>query len=83
MAVPTNIEVQNPDHSFLENSHLTYLVPYATDFQVEDAFSQHDSASKGPFDGIEQREWLFFGTCVLPACSTYPSSHNRSFLDTR
>jgi hypothetical protein len=60
MAVPTTSEVSNPDHSFLDKSYLTYLVPSATDLQLDEAF-RNDGAGKSPIDGIEQREWLFFG----------------------
>lgn len=64
MAVSTTSEVANPDHSFLDKSYLTYLVPSATDLQVDEAFKT-DGAGKSPIDGLEQREWLFFGMTPL------------------
>lgn len=46
--------------SFIENSYLSYIVPKATDLDLELA-SQDAEDTGSLFDTIEQRKSLFFG----------------------
>jgi hypothetical protein len=49
------------DDDFVQNSYLTYIIPYATDFQLGDALEKHGEPPKAFFEAIEDRDWLFFG----------------------
>lgn len=44
----------------LDDSSLTYFVPLATDFHVEEAFKDDIEKSEQPFSSVERRESLFF-----------------------
>lgn len=86
MAVPSQLEDAAPDAgdtAFLEQSHLTYVVPYKTGVdikeEIEDAIAQ-----KKPLEDIETRSWLFFGmhsrNPLLPESSRVSQY---SFIDAR
>ena len=67
MAVPED-EVHagdSPDARFVEQSHLTYAIPYQTDLNLEEAFSSVDP-SRPLLDSIPCRKSLFFGICCSP-----------------
>ncbi|KAI8965616.1 TRAPP trafficking subunit Trs65-domain-containing protein [Daldinia sp. FL1419] len=48
----------------INDSTLTYFVPLATNFAVEEAFKNDVDKSKTPFSSVEQRESLFFDETV-------------------
>ncbi|KAI0900133.1 TRAPP trafficking subunit Trs65-domain-containing protein [Annulohypoxylon nitens] len=48
----------------LDDSSLTYFVPLATDFRVEEAFKDGIEKSEEPFSSVERRESLFFDESV-------------------
>ncbi|KAL2260426.1 hypothetical protein VTK26DRAFT_5567 [Humicola hyalothermophila] len=50
-----------PD-AFLEHSYLTYIIPFATNFNPEEALRQGAGSLESRIANIEQREQLFFGT---------------------
>lgn len=53
-----------PD-AFVEQSYLTYIIPFATDFSAENVLRRGEGSVENKIAGIEQREQLFFGTgCV-------------------
>lgn len=58
MAVPEP-EDSSTD-SFVENSQITYLVPSATNINLEQLFKDADD-SQAVFDSVDRRESLFFG----------------------
>ncbi len=73
--------------AFLEQSYLTYIIPFATAFSPEEALGQGTGAGAAPsaieaaISAIEQRDQLFFGTrfapCfsrLAPTCSPPPPS---------
>lgn len=45
---------------FVENSFLSYIIPQATDLDLEE-LSTEASGTGSVFDSIEQRKTLFFG----------------------
>lgn len=47
---------------FLEHAHLTYFVPFATDFRADDALRDGAGPVESRLAAIEQRDQLFFGT---------------------
>jgi hypothetical protein len=48
------------DAAFLEQSFLTYTVPFSTDFNIEEKVRA--AIAKGqPLEELENRPWLFFG----------------------
>jgi hypothetical protein len=49
-----------PD-AFLEQSYLTYIIPFATDFSPEAALQQGAGSVESHIANIEQRDQLFFG----------------------
>jgi hypothetical protein len=55
-------EPRDPSLDFLEQSYLSYVVPATTNFAPERALKDLEATKQSPLDGIEQREWLFFGT---------------------
>lgn len=61
MAVPDSREASDPSLDFLEHSYLTYIIPFETDLNLEQALSSGRDSNKPLFDAIDQREWLFFG----------------------
>ncbi|KAJ9134020.1 TRAPP trafficking subunit Trs65-like protein [Pleurostoma richardsiae] len=66
MAVPERDEA--PDGSqedFIEHSFLSYMIPFATDFNLEQSLQQEQNGSSSSlFDSIPQRESLFFDETV-------------------
>lgn len=63
MAVPSQPEDAAPDAGdtvFLEQSHLTYVVPYGTNVDIKETI-QSAISQKKPLEDIETRSWLFFG----------------------
>lgn len=60
MAVPSRLEDTAPDTLFLEQSHLTYVIPYGTNVDVKEIIEGAISRKK-PLEDIETRTWLFFG----------------------
>src|SRR3569833_443555 len=65
MAVSSPDETPNGDQEFIESSYLTYIVPFATDYKLEQALRQHNEPPRSFFESIEDREWLFFGRLPL------------------
>lgn len=65
MAVPTHSSDGDTasgeeDTAFLEQSFLTYTVPFRTDINIEEEVRA--AISKGqPLEDLENRPWLFFG----------------------
>ncbi|KAK4101686.1 hypothetical protein N658DRAFT_566672 [Parathielavia hyrcaniae] len=50
--------------AFLHQSYLTYIIPFATDFNPETAFQQGASSVESNISSIEQRDRLFFDETV-------------------
>ncbi|KAI1660848.1 TRAPP trafficking subunit Trs65-domain-containing protein [Daldinia decipiens] len=48
----------------VDDSTLTYFIPLATDFDVEEAFKNDANKSEVPFSSVERRESLFFDESV-------------------
>ncbi|KAI2462763.1 TRAPP trafficking subunit Trs65-domain-containing protein [Annulohypoxylon bovei var. microspora] len=48
----------------LDDSSLTYFVPFTTDFRVEEAFRDSIEKAEEPFSSVERRESLFFDESV-------------------
>lgn len=69
-----------PD-AFLEHSHLTYIIPFATEFSPEAALREGGGSVESRIANIEQRDQLFFGT-RFAHCSRSCASHC-SFADRR
>ena len=64
MAVPTHSgdgdTASGEDTAFLEQSFLTYTVPFRTDINIEEEVRA--AIAKGqPLEDLENRPWLFFG----------------------
>lgn len=76
MAVPSELEDTAPDTLFLEQSYLTYVIPYGTNVDIKETI-EGAIAQKKPLEDIETRSWLFFG---MHLCDLYPPgalvSHN-------
>ena len=53
--------VTDGTHEFVQNSYLTYLIPFATEFEVEKALEASGEPPESFFESIEDRESLFFG----------------------
>ena len=51
------------DDDFVHSSFLSYKIPRATDYRLEQALEQHDGPPEDFFESIENRESLFFGVC--------------------
>lgn len=49
---------------FIENAFLTYIIPKATNLNLEEAFKDVDD-TQALFDSIERRENLFFGVFLF------------------
>ncbi|KAK0633506.1 TRAPP trafficking subunit Trs65-domain-containing protein [Immersiella caudata] len=64
MAIPSKDEVSDSDRAFLENSHLTYIIPAATQFTPEKALQRGELPFQDQLSAIEQREQLFFDETV-------------------
>lgn len=76
MAVSEDGEVLHAGQSFLGRSYLTYMVPFVTDFKLEEALQHPDGPGKA-IEEIEKREWLFFGTVPsMISMLNVRSSHN-------
>lgn len=88
MAVPTHSSDGDTasgeeDTAFLEQSFLTYTVPFRTDINIEEEVRA--AIAKGqPLEDLENRPWLFFGEDlsqpILPRSS---SVSQYSFVDVR
>ena len=65
-------DVADVADAFLEQSYLTYIIPFATAFSPEEALGQGTGAGAAPgaieaaISSIEQRDQLFFGTRSAP-----------------
>lgn len=55
------------DASFVDSSHLTYLVPAETDLDLKRVFKDADGSARSILDSIPQRDALFFGVRPHPA----------------
>ena len=77
MAVPENDTVPNEgsDARFVEQSHLSYAIPYETDLSLEEAFKSVD-LSRPLLDSIPRRKSLFFG--ILSRCPRTTSMRQRN-----
>ncbi|KAI2621228.1 TRAPP trafficking subunit Trs65-domain-containing protein [Hypoxylon sp. NC1633] len=53
-----------PAVDLLNDASLTYFIPLATDFGVEEAFQDKINKAGVPFDSVERRESLFFDESV-------------------
>lgn len=51
--------------AFQDHAYLSYLIPAATDLELEDLFKNVDSG-KPVLDSIEQRDGVFFGASGPP-----------------
>lgn len=47
--------------AFLQQSYLTYIIPFATNFDPEDALGRGENSVESKISNIEQRDRLFFG----------------------
>ncbi|AEO65868.1 uncharacterized protein THITE_2113427 [Thermothielavioides terrestris NRRL 8126] len=65
MAVPDPDVAGDPvADAFLEQSYLTYIIPFATEFNPEDALRSGTGSIESKIAGIEQREQLFFDETI-------------------
>ncbi|KAK4190524.1 TRAPP trafficking subunit Trs65-domain-containing protein [Podospora australis] len=67
MAVPDQdgaADAHDLTDGFLESSHLTYIIPFATQFSPEEALQQGQGNFESKLAGIEQRDRLFFDETV-------------------
>lgn len=83
MAVPSYFDDAAPeagDTAFLQQSYLTYIIPFGTDVdikaEVENAITQ-----KKPIEDIETRPFLFFGMhlghiCYSPGALVSHNTHS-------
>lgn len=60
MAVP-DAPGRDANDVFLENAHLTYIVPFTTKFNPDKALRQGEGSFESKLVGIELRDQLFFG----------------------
>ena len=63
MAVSEYVDTTDADQSFLGRSYLTYMVPFATNLELEEALQHPDGPGKA-VEELQKREWLFFGTAT-------------------
>ena len=54
----------------IDSSNLTYLIPQATNFRLEDELKHVKQSHEDVFKSIERRESLFFETQMNPSTST-------------
>jgi hypothetical protein len=71
----------NANDGSLENSHLTYIIPFGTKFNPEEAFRGGEGSFESKLASIELREQLFFG--MRFANCSHPSVSSCSFADCR
>jgi len=64
--------VKDSDQEFVQNAYLTYLVPFATDFGLEQALKEFGEPKTSFFESIKDRESLFFGWCPSFTVCTSP-----------
>ncbi|KAK3990318.1 TRAPP trafficking subunit Trs65-domain-containing protein [Cladorrhinum sp. PSN332] len=65
MALPDGAgDAGDANDGSLENSHLTYIIPFATKFDPEDAFKQGEGSFESKLANIELRDQLFFDETV-------------------
>lgn len=89
MAVPFQPPGSAPeagDDAFLDQAHLTYIIPYGTEVDIK-AEVENALAQKKPLEEIDSRPWLFFGMhCFYPVPQLLPMSSRvsqYSFIDAR
>lgn len=76
MAVSDGGDAADAGQSFLERSYLTYMIPFSTNFKLNEALGHPDGPGKA-IEQIEKRSSLFFGTDAPFLCmSSVRSSHN-------
>ncbi|KAK4681954.1 hypothetical protein QC764_112100 [Podospora pseudoanserina] len=63
MAVPDS-PGRDANDVFLENAHLTYIVPFTTKFNPDEALRQGEGSFESKLAGIELRDQLFFDETV-------------------
>ncbi|KAK4173015.1 TRAPP trafficking subunit Trs65-domain-containing protein [Triangularia setosa] len=63
MAVP-DTSGHGANDVFLENSHLTYIIPFTTKFNPDEALRQGEGSFESKLAGIELRDQLFFDETV-------------------
>ncbi|VBB72683.1 Putative protein of unknown function [Podospora comata] len=63
MAVP-DAPGRDANDVFLENAHLTYIVPFTTKFNPDEALRQDEGSFESKLAGIELRDQLFFDETV-------------------
>ena len=56
-----------PPVDLIEESSLTYFIPQATSFNLEETFANVEGPHEEVFKSIEQRESLFFGRSARSA----------------
>lgn len=81
MGVAPQHAVLDTGLDFLEHSYLTYIIPFATNFDPEQDLRRTKPSKTSPIDSIEKRESLFFGKSLSP-CNCTLVLH-RSFVDRR
>lgn len=72
MAIPEDELYQvrgDADARFVDQSHLTYMIPFETDLNLEEAFKDVDPSAP-ILESIRRRKSLFFGTSKLTILST-------------
>ncbi|OIW35126.1 hypothetical protein CONLIGDRAFT_42303 [Coniochaeta ligniaria NRRL 30616] len=63
MAVSEDGDASDAGQSFLGRSYLTYLIPFATNFKLEDELKHPEGPGKA-VEQIQKRDWLFFDETV-------------------
>jgi hypothetical protein len=59
---PTLLHSPSPGRELIDNSALTFFVPLATDFSLENFAKDARSNPDAAIEAVESRESLFFGT---------------------
>lgn len=62
--IGTGADVSDTDPgatAFLEQSYLTYIIPFATQFNPKEALQQSGGSVESNIANVEQRDQLFFG----------------------
>lgn len=58
--------------TFVERSHLAYMIPATTDLDLEEAFGNIENGESF-LDAVQQRQSLFFGMKLTPPFPPSPS----------
>jgi hypothetical protein len=66
--------------SFLQQSYLTYIIPFATHFSPEEALGQGEGSVESKIAKIEQRDQLFFGMRFARCSRCYVSNHSLIYM---